>query len=247
MYEKISWEVIHWKKLGRTIGFPTANVALKTNMWIGEWTYKVNGLIQWNVYRWVGTYRWALELFEAHFFDFSWDIYWENIDILVAEKIRDNMKFDSLEQIKDQIKKDVDASHKKDKNVLTFGTFDMTHPGHSYYLNAAKMYSDTLITVIATDINVEKIKWKAPLFSQEKRKSDIEKLKISDIVHIWSDSNPLQWIEMYKPDVICLWYDQKWFSEKIDSELKKYNLSTIVVRIDSLMPDTYKSSKFKNI
>jgi FAD synthase len=246
MYEKIRWEVIHWKKLGRTIGFPTANIALKKEMWIAEWTYKVNGMIRWRVYSWVATYRWAIELFEAHFFDFSQDIYWENIDILIIKKIRDNMKFHWLEEIQEQIIKDVDASKKKSKNVLTFGTFDVIHPWHEYYLNMAKMYSDTLITIIATDKNVEKIKWKKPLYPQEKRNSDIEKLQIADIVHIWSDSNPMKWIEMYKPDVICLWYDQKWFSGKIALELKKHNLLTLVIRIDSLEPGTYKSSKFKN-
>jgi len=42
--------------------------------------------------------------------------------------------------------------------VMTFGTFDRFHPGHEYYLREAKKLGDSLLTVIARDVTVIKIK-----------------------------------------------------------------------------------------
>ncbi len=130
--------------------------------------------------------------------------------------------------------------------ILTSWTFDCVHPWHSYYLNTAKQYWDYLITIIWTDKNVEKIKWKPPINSQEKRKEDIESLNISNKVIIWSEKNPYKHIEKYKPQIICLWYDQRW---KFVSNLQKYidenNLKTKIIRIKPYKQDKYKSSKIK--
>ncbi|MEI6711388.1 MAG: adenylyltransferase/cytidyltransferase family protein [bacterium] len=41
---------------------------------------------------------------------------------------------------------------------MTFGTFDRFHPGHEYYLREAKKLGDTLITIVARDNTVERIK-----------------------------------------------------------------------------------------
>lgn len=42
--------------------------------------------------------------------------------------------------------------------VLTFGTFDIFHPGHEYYLREAKKHGDKLVTVIARDQTVKNVK-----------------------------------------------------------------------------------------
>lgn len=44
------------------------------------------------------------------------------------------------------------------KIVMAFGTFDVFHPGHEYYLTQAKKYGDILIVVVARDKTVEKVK-----------------------------------------------------------------------------------------
>jgi len=46
----------------------------------------------------------------------------------------------------------------KKKVVMTFGTFDMFHPGHRYYLSEARKYGDILIVVVALDATVERLK-----------------------------------------------------------------------------------------
>ena len=53
--------------------------------------------------------------------------------------------------------------------VITFGTFDLLHPGHEYYLRQARSYGDVLMTIVARDETVEKLKHKKPSHTQEQR------------------------------------------------------------------------------
>lgn len=103
----ISWIVIEWKKLGRTIGFPTANISLPCSCTeLSAGTYGLSGIIRWKEYYGIGVFLDDQELFEAHFFDFSDDIYWEMISITPLYKIRNNQKFSWLEELKAQIERD---------------------------------------------------------------------------------------------------------------------------------------------
>jgi riboflavin kinase/FMN adenylyltransferase len=43
---------------------------------------------------------------EVHFFSYDEDLYNENITIKILDKIRDEIKFDSLESLQNQLKKD---------------------------------------------------------------------------------------------------------------------------------------------
>ena len=47
---------------------------------------------------------------------------------------------------------------KQNKTVLTFGTFDIFHPGHLHYLKEAKKHGNCLIVIIARDTTVQRIK-----------------------------------------------------------------------------------------
>lgn len=130
-------------------------------------------------------------------------------------------------------------------HVLTFWTFDTVHPGHEYYLRKAKSFWDILITIIATDENVKKFKWKFPADNEQKRQENVKILGISDEVIIGKWTDPLRWLELYSPKVICLWYDQIWFSDTLEKHISKNNLKIKVVRIESFKADIYKSSLIK--
>jgi len=129
--------------------------------------------------------------------------------------------------------------------VLTFWTFDYVHPGHEYYLSKAKSYWDKLVTIISTNENVKKFKWKYPLDDENIRQKNIQKLGISDEVIIWNWSNPFIWLNIYSPKVICLWYDQKWFSETLEKYIWDNKLDIKVIRIKPFKEDFYKSSLLK--
>jgi len=240
MIETISGEVIKWQQLWRKLWYKTANIFL-TNINISYWVYKVNIIIENTIYHWIWTYLEWKNLFETHIFNFNKNIYWENIEVVLLKKLRDNKKFNSLKELKENIKKDIRKSKKNKIIVLTFWTFDKLHPWHEYYLNNAKKYSDKLITIIWTDKNVEKIKWKKTKYSQYIRKTNLEKLKISDIILIWDEKNPLKWIEEYKPQIICLWYDQIGFIK----QLKNSNNDIEIIRLKPFKENIYKSSLIK--
>jgi len=244
MFQKITGKVLEWKKLWRTIWFPTVNIFCN-NENILDGTYRVNVIIDGKKYSWIWAYLKEKKLFEAHIFDFLQDIYSKEIEIYILYKIRENKKFNNLEELKKQILKDVKITKNKEVVIMTFWTFDFFHEGHKYFLNYAKNFWDKLITVIATDKNVLKMKWFYPNFSELERKNEVEKSWISDLVFIWKEDNPMYFLEKYKPDLVCLWYDQSWFSYLLKDFILKNNLKTQIIRIESYKPEIYKSSILK--
>jgi riboflavin kinase/FMN adenylyltransferase len=101
---------------GRTIGFPTANVALGEHLRPRFGVYAVRALID-------GTWRNAVanlgkrptvgklqENFEVHVFDFAGDLYGRTLRVQLLDFIRAEMKFAGLDQLKAQIAADGQAA-----------------------------------------------------------------------------------------------------------------------------------------
>ncbi len=111
---RISGRVAHGDKLGRTLGFPTANIHLhrKTTPLSGIYAVEVFGLKKEPV---IGaasigtrpTVGGKQYLLEIHLLDFSEDIYGHYVDVDFKYKLREELHFESLETLKQQIKKDV--------------------------------------------------------------------------------------------------------------------------------------------
>jgi riboflavin kinase/FMN adenylyltransferase len=97
---------------GRTIGFPTANVALGEHLRPRYGVYAVRALVggQWrNGVANLGkrpTFGKIQENFEVHLFDFSGDIYGQVLRVQLIEFIRPEMKFSGLDALKAQIAAD---------------------------------------------------------------------------------------------------------------------------------------------
>ena len=244
--KNIIGDVIHGEKLGRELGFPTANISYSKND-IDDSVFHINIIIDGVIYRWMWSYMKSKKVFEAHIFDFDKDIYGEKIEVILLKKIRDNKKFSSLKELIKQIQKDQKTILLQKLNILTFGSFDIVHEWHKHYLFEAKKYGTHLITIVATDKNIENIKWHHPLHSTLERSSAILELWISDEVVSWSEEKPLKWIKKYKPHALCLGYDQRGkFVDKIPETIKELWLSTEIIKISPLKPEVYKSSFLKN-
>lgn len=101
---------------GRTIGFPTANVALGEHLRPRFGVYAVRALIDgqesngWrNAVANLGkrpTVGKAQENFEVHLFDFAGDLYGKTLRVQLVDFIRPEMKFAGLDQLKAQIAAD---------------------------------------------------------------------------------------------------------------------------------------------
>ena len=245
MFKKITGEVIHWKKLGRLLGFRTANMSY-TKDDIDDCVYLVNIVINGEVFRWMWTYMLSKKIFETHIFNFSQDIYGETVEVIILQKIRDNRKFENLEDLKIQIHKDKIVCENIKMPVLTFWSFDLIHEWHKHYLFEAKKYGTYLSTVVASDENIKKIKGITTHYLLEERVKMLKNLGISDDVLSGSNINPMQWIASIKPSVVCLWYDQRWpFVDKLEDEIKNQSLDTKIIRINSHQPEIFKSSLLK--
>jgi cytidyltransferase-like protein len=127
--------------------------------------------------------------------------------------------------------------------VLTFGTFDIFHPGHEYYLREAKKQGDTLITIIARDQTVKDLKWSYPRNDEHKRKKTVEESGIPDKVVLGELENYYNCIIEQQADIICLGYDQKHLADGLEQFLKANNLDTTIIRLQPFQEDRYKSSK----
>ena len=131
------------------------------------------------------------------------------------------------------------------KTVMCAGTFDTVHPGHLFYLSEAKKYGDKLIVVVARDDTSESFKGKKPIHDEKERLEKVRTLEIVDEAVLGHHGNIFDVIEEIKPDVICLGYDQNVQKNQLEEELRKRGLKAEVIRIDSYMPNIYKSSKIK--
>ncbi|MDP2090226.1 MAG: riboflavin kinase [Candidatus Gracilibacteria bacterium] len=246
MIKIIKGIVIKGKQLGRTIGFNTANIEYIKND-IDDGVYKINIIIDNVFYHGAGSYNKNKNLFESHIFNFNEDIYGKIIEIIIIEKIRDNQKINNIDELRKIIENDIINIKNNSKTVLTFGTFDVVHEGHKNFLFQAKKYSDKLITIVATDKNIQKFKGKKPLNNLEKRINDIKELNISDEIIGGNENNPMIWIDIYKPNYICLGYDQKGFSELLYNYIYKNKLDIKIIRLKAYKKNIYKSSIIKKI
>ena len=125
---------------------------------------------------------------------------------------------------------------------MVFGAFDGLHPGHLNFFKQAKNYGDFLIVSVGTDNNVERIKGKKPLFNQKERLSLTASVGLVDKALSGAESDFYRQIKKYKPDVICLGYDQWAAEDDVRIELDRVGLKK--TRVIRLKP--YKTSKAKS-
>lgn len=110
----ISGRVIAGDRLGRRIGYPTANIQLKHNRppLAGVFAVRVQGLERpdWPGVASLGTrptvHANGRPTLEVHLFDFGRSIYGEHLRVEFLHKLRDEAKFDSLEALVAQIDRD---------------------------------------------------------------------------------------------------------------------------------------------
>lgn len=132
----------------------------------------------------------------------------------------------------------------KKKVVMTFGTFDVFHPGHEFYLSEARKKGDYLITIIARDKTVVHIKSRNTRESEQVRLQNVEKSGLAHEVLLGSLENYYAIIGLKKPDVLCFGYDQRSFNDKrLEEYLVKHHLHPKIVIIPPFEPEKWKSSK----
>jgi len=130
--------------------------------------------------------------------------------------------------------------------VLVFGTFDIFHPGHEYFLKEAKKHGDELVVVVARDSTVKQVKGKLPRHDENYRLNIIQKLDYVDKAVLgYETTDKYRIVEEIKPDTICLGYDQSAFVDGLEKKLQELELKTEIIRLDAYKPHIHKSSHYK--
>ncbi len=115
----IKFPVKRGKQIGRTIGVPTINQEFPEGhiipmIGIYACTVGVRGKVYIGVtnigYRPTVTSGELYVNSETHIIDFEGDLYGEEIEVRFYERLRDEIKFDSIEALSEQIKKDIEAA-----------------------------------------------------------------------------------------------------------------------------------------
>jgi len=112
----ITGKVVEGKKIGRTIGFPTANILVNQDYKLvpktGVYAVEVEvsgkrypGMLNVGYNPTIDPARTKLNI-EAHLLNFSGDLYEMDITLLFKQRIRDEIKFEGLDQLKKQLNSD---------------------------------------------------------------------------------------------------------------------------------------------
>ncbi len=114
---RISGRVMHGDRRGRTIGVPTANVALRRRVLPlrGVFIVSVHGVDARPVMGVANigtrpTVDGQRALLEVHLFDFKREIYRQRIDVDFLHKLRDEQRFASFAELKQRIVTDIDEA-----------------------------------------------------------------------------------------------------------------------------------------
>ncbi|MBL0370579.1 bifunctional riboflavin kinase/FAD synthetase [Rhizobium sp. KVB221] len=124
--------VIHGQKLGRTLGFPTANMALPVDVQLKAGIYAVRFRLEdGRVFDGVSSFGYrptvtdhGAALLETMLFDFSGDLYGQTCSVSFFGFLRPEMKFDGLEPLVEQMNRDVEEARALLSGVKPLGSID---------------------------------------------------------------------------------------------------------------------------
>ena len=120
-----SGKVVEGEKNGSKLGFPTANILVEEGYKMipkdGAYAVQVefplengktfNGMCNIGLRP---TFNGTFKTIEVHLFDFNKDIYGQRLNVKFIDRLRNERKFDSIDNLKDQLEKDAEAS----RNIL---------------------------------------------------------------------------------------------------------------------------------
>lgn len=117
----IQGKVLQGQGRGKQLGYPTANVPIKEEIpqgiYISETTFEN---VKYKSATFIGnakTFNQEEVYSETFLINFAGDLYNKEISVLLIKKIRENEKFDTVEELIEQISKDVKETEEYFKNV----------------------------------------------------------------------------------------------------------------------------------
>lgn len=122
-------EVIRGKQLGRTLGFPTANLKYDSSFQLpATGVYYTFVEFDGKIYKGITSVGFNPTIepvgnnitIETYILDFDKHIYGENIELYFISRMRNEIKFNSLEALTEQLKKDKEYAEKQNLEIFSF-------------------------------------------------------------------------------------------------------------------------------
>ncbi|OGE43069.1 hypothetical protein A3B45_04690 [Candidatus Daviesbacteria bacterium RIFCSPLOWO2_01_FULL_39_12] len=121
------------------------------------------------------------------------------------------------------------------KIVLCHGCFDLMHPGHIKYFQAAKKMGDVLVVTVSPDIYVDKGNGR-PVFNQTLRTESIAALECVDYVAINLWPTAVETLRLLRPNIYVKGQE---FENKEDKTGKLQQEQEVLVEIGAEMRYTH--------
>ncbi len=104
---------------------------------------------------------------------------------------------------KETLGEHIEGLRKQGKSIVTTnGCFDILHVGHVRILKQAKALGDVLVVGINSDASVRELKGpERPINNQDDRAELLASLECVDVVSIFTEGTPVEFIKVVKPDI----------------------------------------------
>jgi FAD synthetase len=132
------------------------------------------------------------------------------------------------------------------RSVMVFGTFDILHMGHIHLFQQARLVGDHLIVVVARSVNVENVKGRYPINTDDDRRDLLLHIDLVDEAVLGGEIDVYEIVGRYKPDTILLGYDQTAFVDRLEEKLQELSPATMIRRATPFAKNRHKSQKIKD-
>ncbi len=130
------------------------------------------------------------------------------------------MKIKVLEELSQIIKK---LKSEGKKVVLCHGCFDLMHPGHIKYFQAARNMGDILVVTLTPDIYIDKGPGR-PVFNQDLRAESIAALECVDYVAVNKWPTAEETLRLLRPDIYVKGQEFENLEDKTGKIQKEYEV-----------------------
>ncbi len=139
----------------------------------------------------------------------------------------------------------IDKGRNQIKVVLAGGVYDVLHLGHLAALEEARSLGDVLIVVVATDVTVEMLKGRKPLFPEKDRQALVAGLKPVDKAILGYEDVGFgfeQVLMEVMPDIVAFGYDQENLEKTVREIIERRKLKVQMVKLSKFDHEKYASS-----
>lgn len=165
-----------------------------------------------------------------------------------AQKIAKLLRLGYLETHSDKDEKSyslTDTGRGQVRVVLAGGVYDVVHLGHLAALTEAKKLGDVLVAVVATDVTVEMLKGRKPIFPEEDRRALVEGLKPVDRAILGYEDVGMGYEQVLAdvmPDIVAFGYDQENLERAVREIIQRRALKIQMVKLSKFDHEKYLSS-----